>query len=422
MFSHLCPFQLNGHPYVWGYGDNDGFVTILEIGPDGLGPDGSERPPRSYTHWDTGYTSFVSFEWNGKPHIWAYRSTSSDVVVFEIAKDGISLSQVNPGFKWDTRYTNFVSWSLAPDQVYIWAYRASSSDVVILKIDPLGNKGWFDQTFQRPWDTNYTQFGYVGLTQNDPYVFAYRASDSNFCLHTITRDGTGFSNNYFRKLYDAEVAISVNRAEMRQKVFDGWGCSLCWWANIFGGNTMLADIFFSTKRVPTTIPSRLYPLSGASPLYSLPGLGMNIIRYNIGGGGGGQTGELFSPKNRPGYGRYMYGFWPSKDSSMLDWMADRDQRSMMELACQRGVNEVEFFSNSPPWWMCCNKSSAGASFLDSSFNFRINNLEVTRVNEFVTYLVAVVEYARTNWKVNVNYLEPFNESSSTPWLSVLIRH
>ena len=48
-------------------------------------------------------------------------------------------------------------------------------------------------------------------------------------------------------------------------VFEGWGTSLCWWANRVG---------FSEKL--TKESGRLF--------FSKDGLGINIMRYNIGGG------------------------------------------------------------------------------------------------------------------------------------------
>src|SRR5215470_510859 len=51
--------------------------------------------------------------------------------------------------------------------------------------------------------------------------------------------------------------------------WEGWGCSLCWWANVFGNRDDLADIVFTNKS--TTLNGQ-----------SLPGLAMNIVRYNAG--------------------------------------------------------------------------------------------------------------------------------------------
>ena len=51
--------------------------------------------------------------------------------------------------------------------------------------------------------------------------------------------------------------------------WQGWGTSLAWWANEWGDRDDLADLFFTLK---TTSVNQT----------SMPGLGMNIVRYNVG--------------------------------------------------------------------------------------------------------------------------------------------
>ena len=59
-------------------------------------------------------------------------------------------------------------------------------------------------------------------------------------------------------------------ADREQQAFEGWGTSLCWFANVAGGypdpqRNYLADLLFDLKK----------------------GLGLQICRYNIGGSGWG---------------------------------------------------------------------------------------------------------------------------------------
>ena len=142
----------------------------------------------------------------------------------------------------------------------------------------------------------------------------------------------------------ADYTTKISPAEVRTASFDGWGCSLAWWANQFGDSTQadtLADICFTTKTVgwQNTL---------------LPGLGLNIVRYNVGGGGGGASiggsKEQVSP-NMPNFKNIM-GYWldwynndPSSQS--WDWNRDLNQRKMLFRAKARGVNLVELFSDSP---------------------------------------------------------------------------
>src|SRR5688500_14602125 len=66
----------------------------------------------------------------------------------------------------------------------------------------------------------------------------------------------------------ADATIGVNPSTTFGS-WEGWGTSLAWWANVFGARDDFADIFFTTKSVP---------YGGRT----LPGLGMNIARYNLG--------------------------------------------------------------------------------------------------------------------------------------------
>lgn len=210
-------------------------------------------------------------------------------------------------------------------------------------------------------------------------------------------------------------AIKVQPHTIRTPSFDGWGCSLCWWGNEYGTAPVaptLADYMFS---------------SGYTN--SLPGLGMNIVRYNVGGGGsnGGiariddNTVENISPQN-PVYNplnsfRYMNGFWRNwfsddpNNSESWDWTADPRQRALLQLAQERGVNLIEFFSNSPPWWMCYNHSCSGANSISLISG---DNLQDWNYGQFAKYLAIVVQYFRDHG-IPVHYIEPFNEPGTGWW-------
>src|SRR5688500_9235693 len=66
-------------------------------------------------------------------------------------------------------------------------------------------------------------------------------------------------------------SIVLNIEDVQTTSFDGWATSLAWWSNAFGNSPqaeLLANAFFTTG---TTYFQQ-----------ELPGLGMNIVRYNIG--------------------------------------------------------------------------------------------------------------------------------------------
>src|SRR6516165_10740527 len=66
----------------------------------------------------------------------------------------------------------------------------------------------------------------------------------------------------------ADYSTTIN-PQVAWGTWEGWGTSLCWWANVFGTRDDLANIAFTTNYTV---------LNGES----LPGLGLNIARYNVG--------------------------------------------------------------------------------------------------------------------------------------------
>ena len=87
----------------------------------------------------------------------------------------------------------------------------------------------------------------------------------------------------------------------RGQTFEGWGTSLCWWANRVGG--------WSASARNAVVDAMLDPATG---------LGYNVFRYNIGGGEN-------PSHNHMGQWHQMPGFEPSRGT--WDWTADANQRA-----------------------------------------------------------------------------------------------
>jgi galactan endo-1,6-beta-galactosidase len=196
----------------------------------------------------------------------------------------------------------------------------------------------------------------------------------------------------------ADYTLTVNKNDNRG-AWEGWGCSLAWWGKGVGNSayqTTYADLVFTTKNVS---------FNGAN----LPGLGLNIARYNIGGGGlpGDIPGLVENkPAGMPWY-KDIDGYWKNWNSTALtsgswDWYRDSNQRNLMWAARDRGAI-FEFFSNAPMWWMTTEKSSAGGK------------LQQWNRRDYARYLASVTQYAQQNWGVRVSYLEPFNEPIAGWW-------
>lgn len=95
----------------------------------------------------------------------------------------------------------------------------------------------------------------------------------------------------------ADYSVTVTPSQQYQTI-QGWGSSLAWWANIIGGwsnsqRTALADVLYN----PTT------------------GIGLNLVRYNFGADGPGNTCE-----GQMKAGRSVPSFEPTQGS--YNWSAD----------------------------------------------------------------------------------------------------
>lgn len=178
-------------------------------------------------------------------------------------------------------------------------------------------------------------------------------------------------------------------------IWQGWGSSLAWWGRAVGG-TENADYYADL----------LYTLQETD---QLPGLGLNIVRYNVGGGGINEPRENKGPKLQ--WQMDIHGYWSdpaNRDPASWDWSRDGNQRSMMQKARDRGANVFEMFSDSPMWWMNANRSTAGS---DGGGDC----LLAENYDRFARYLAAVARHAADQWGIKFDSVEPFNEPSANWW-------
>ncbi len=173
-------------------------------------------------------------------------------------------------------------------------------------------------------------------------------------------------------------------------IFKGWGTSLCWWANRVGGSEKLirdaADLFFDREK----------------------GLGLNIMRYNIGGGDDpSHTHIQRTDSMMPGF------LEKDRETGELKWCYEADKRQLDVLeACYRASGEdayVEAFSNSPPYFMTVSGCSSGHRNPDC------NNLHRDSVEDFAGYLAHVTDYIQRVKGIKISSLAPMNEPYSNYW-------
>jgi len=198
-------------------------------------------------------------------------------------------------------------------------------------------------------------------------------------------------------------AIHINPAKS-WGVWEGWGVSLCWWANVFGDRDDIADAVFTTRI--TRVEQ-----------WEVPGLGLNIARYNAGGSAGREfdgrrmvVSKIILPY------RQMQGFWldpksAAPDSPSWDWSVDAKQRAMLIKARDRGADRFELFSNAPMWWMCANDNPSGAAGKTEV------NLLPGQYQNFAIYLAAIARRAKEKWGISFTTVEPFNEPSADYWFA-----
>jgi O-glycosyl hydrolase len=199
--------------------------------------------------------------------------------------------------------------------------------------------------------------------------------------------GGGSGGSEPRPIVEPEPGTSllvIDPAERRQH-FQGWGTSMCWWANRVGrwtpeGVGRVADVL----------------------LDEVEGLGFNIFRYNIGGGENPSHTHMDEYKDLEGF--------QSSDGT-FDWTLDQSQRAVLDALVARSDHLIlEAFSNSPPYWMtessCASGSSGGG-----------NNLKADSYDDFAHYLTEVALHFRDEWGITFDTLEPLNEPNSTWWKS-----
>ena len=177
-----------------------------------------------------------------------------------------------------------------------------------------------------------------------------------------------------------------------QQAIDGWGTSLCWWANAAGGWTMTGD---SGKEVREELMELFFAEKG---------LDLNIVRYNIGGG------DNPDEKQHMFHFRGMPCFRPVPDSA-FDPEADWRQLWVLTRAheMRKGDLITEAFVNSPPWWMTKSLCSAGNEKGSEE------NLDRSRYGDFIAYCADVMAYLEHDLGVEIDYFDPMNEPASDYW-------
>lgn len=175
--------------------------------------------------------------------------------------------------------------------------------------------------------------------------------------------------------------IKIDKVGHQQEI-TGWGTSGCWWAQKLGECDSAEEV---TKLI-----------------FSKEGLGLNIYRYNIGGG------EKDNPNTRldPNSSRSTESFlvWDNEAGEWVyDWNKDAAAQKVLEMALSYGcVDTVVMFANSPHYSMCVSGQASGGLEPAQS------NLKKDCYDDYVDYFLDITQHF-IDMGVPVKYISPINE-------------
>ncbi|XXX76812.1 glycoside hydrolase [Sorangium sp. So ce134] len=200
-------------------------------------------------------------------------------------------------------------------------------------------------------------------------------------------DGSGGSPSEPRPTVTAAPGtelVTVDTSVLHQS-FEGWGTSLCWWANHVGG--------WDEAKRNAVVDAVVDPVSG---------LGYNIFRYNIGGGENPSHQHMGQHREMPGF---------QGADGTFTWENDANQRAILLRIAERGKDLIfEAFSNSPPYWMTSSGCASGS-------NGGGDNLKADHYDDFAHYLTEVVRHYKDEHGITFRTLEPLNEPYANWWKS-----
>lgn len=228
----------------------------------------------------------------------------------------------------------------------------------------------------------------------------YLGTDNTTSGSPAYSDKSGTDSKHYWYISDKAVSIPVDTARYLinpnaafSNAFDGWGISLCWWANMCGK--------WSDAKIDQIVDWLVSP----------NGLNYSIFRYNIGGGDDPLNRNCTPHHMGSGKGlrAEMEGF---KDSASADynWSRDAAQRKiMLKIKAKRPDAVFEAFSNSAPYYMtysgCCAGNTSGSA----------DNVKPECYPAFAQYLVDVCRFYKDSFNLEFKTLEPFNEPVTSFW-------
>ena len=185
--------------------------------------------------------------------------------------------------------------------------------------------------------------------------------------------------------------------------FQGWGTALCWWANRLGYSEKLTN-------------------AAAEAFFSDEGLGLDIARYNLGGGDDPTHNHINRSDSKvPGvYSDYKLSS-DSKDVKSITYDITKDQNQLNIAKAALKANPdlyFEGFSNSAPYFMTKTGCTSGGGTVNSdgtvTSNGNLNNLNDDMYDDFAKFIADATKLFKDNG-IEFKSYSPMNEPDTDYW-------
>jgi hypothetical protein len=189
--------------------------------------------------------------------------------------------------------------------------------------------------------------------------------------------------------------------------FTGWGTSLAWWAERSPSwpdrQQILSDLFTA-------------PRPGAPA--ATPGLGLTVLRYNLGASlAGGVQAPACPLTMRPGATVPSLEPRPGQVAAANDPAQEQVLTDAAALIRNGGETPVvEAFANSPPWWLLSGRADPGRCTSGGVNGAADLPPGASADMAYARYLATVTRLLTRQTGVRVDTIEPFNEPVSVSWV------
>ncbi len=202
------------------------------------------------------------------------------------------------------------------------------------------------------------------------------------------------------------VVVQLNPADaspFNNGEFQGWGTALCWWANRVGYSDKLTQ-------------------AAAKAFFSDEGLGLDIARYNLGGGDNPDHNHITRSDSKvPGvYSAYTLSE-DGKDVESITYDITKDQNQLNVAKAALAANPnlyFEGFSNSAPYFMTVTGCTSGGGTVNSdgsvTADANLNNLKDDMYDDFAKFIADATKLFKEEG-IEFKSYSPMNEPDTNYW-------